>query len=171
MSSRFAENTRPELALNAIRLALPDKPIPAAIVPFERSELSARSHRLGPRPQRVELSTQSRFRRKPWRAMFSGFASWSSETATADRARPPPPMSMRCVWCSRGHEARSAVDQVEMGFCGGDVLGSRRVELPEKLAMQRQDWNGMQSMIKVAALLHGYTSLWRASRSVTSTSP
>jgi hypothetical protein len=41
MSSRFAGSVRPELALNAIRLALPDKPIPAAVVPFERSRLHA----------------------------------------------------------------------------------------------------------------------------------
>jgi hypothetical protein len=41
MSSRFAGSVRPELALNAIRLALPDKPIPAAVVPFERSGLHA----------------------------------------------------------------------------------------------------------------------------------
>jgi hypothetical protein len=41
MSSRFAGRTRPELALNAIRLALPEQTIPAAVIPFERSAFHA----------------------------------------------------------------------------------------------------------------------------------
>jgi hypothetical protein len=41
MSSRFVQRSRPELALNAIRLVLPTKPIPAAVIPFERSQLHA----------------------------------------------------------------------------------------------------------------------------------
>lgn len=39
MPSRFATGVRPELALNAIRLALPTEPIPAAVIPFERTQL------------------------------------------------------------------------------------------------------------------------------------
>jgi hypothetical protein len=41
MSSRFAARQRPVLALNAIRLLPPDKPISAAVVPFEPTRLHA----------------------------------------------------------------------------------------------------------------------------------
>ena len=39
MSNRFAARQRPVLALNAIRLARPEKGIPAAVIPFEPTQL------------------------------------------------------------------------------------------------------------------------------------
>lgn len=41
MSNRSAAQPRPKLALNAIRLAHPEQPIPAAVVPFEPTQLHA----------------------------------------------------------------------------------------------------------------------------------
>ena len=41
MSNRFAPRQRPVLALNAIRLLVPEQPIPAALVPFEPTQLHA----------------------------------------------------------------------------------------------------------------------------------
>lgn len=41
MSNRFAAQQRPVLALNAIRLVHPEKPIPAAVVPFELTQFHA----------------------------------------------------------------------------------------------------------------------------------
>lgn len=54
MSNRFAARQRPSLALNAIRLLCPEKPIPVAVVPFEPTQL----HTLLDRPAQDVFATR-----------------------------------------------------------------------------------------------------------------